>query len=189
MKVKQENRAIIADAEGLYSGRDPDVVLTDVKVHEAAEARYDVKIWDEEGCTSWEGLARPVRCMKIQETVSRREGGQWVRKTCIEYLVTTYPKATVPAVTLWKAMHRRWDIENSVFHLLKTYCSFEHCFCHDENAVPAMWLLMAIAFNLFRLFTLRNLRESKNFIGVALLILMSLPHVTMPLYRAALEPG
>lgn len=87
-------------------------------------------------------------------------------------------------------MHRRWDIENSIFHLLKTYCSFEHCFCHDENAVPAMWLLMAIAFNLFGLFVTRNLKKPVDtFITAASLILAGIAYIDGPLYKITLEPG
>ncbi|MFZ5436749.1 MAG: transposase, partial [Bacillota bacterium] len=98
-----------------------------------------MKIWDEEGFSVWSGVKRPLRCFKIEET--RLKNGR-IEETYTEYLVTSCPKAITPAKTLWRIMHRRWDIENSIFHLLKTYCSFEHCFCHDENAVPAMWLLM-----------------------------------------------
>lgn len=60
VKVKQENREIIADAEGLFAGREPDVVLEGAKVHPGADARYDVKIWDEEGFVSWSSLGIKV---------------------------------------------------------------------------------------------------------------------------------
>lgn len=189
VKVKQENREIIVDAEGLFAKREPDVVLEGVKVHPGADARYDVKMWDEEGFTSWPSLGVPVRCIKIEETVTRIEKGRLVKTTYVEYLVTTCPKATTPAKSLWMVMHRRWDIENSVFHNLKTYSSFEHCFCHGENAVPAMWLLMAIAFNLLRLFSLRNLRDVRDFMNVAWTILITLPQMKAPIYELVPEPG
>ncbi len=189
VKVKQENREIIADAEGLFSGREPDVVLNGAKVHPGADAIYDAKIWDEEGFMSWSSLGVPVRCIKVEETVTRVEKGQLVKNTYVEYLVTTCPKATTPARVLWRIMHRRWDIENSLFHNLKTYSSFEHCFCHDENAVPAMWLLMAIAFNLLRLFALRNLREIRDFMGIATMILITLPQMIAPIYALIPDPG
>lgn len=189
VKVKQENREIIADAEGLFAARGPDLVLEGVRVHPGAEANYDVKIWDEEGFTSWSSLGVPVRCIRVEETVTRVERGQLVKNTYVEYLVTTCPKATTSARVLWTIMHRRWDIENSVFHSLKTYSSFEHCFCHDENAVPAMWLLMAIAFNLLRLFALRNLREIRDFMGIAMMILITLPRIIAPIYVLIPDPG
>jgi hypothetical protein len=32
---------------------------------------------------------------------------------------------SVPLQTLYKMMHMRWDIENSIFNKLKTYCALE----------------------------------------------------------------
>jgi hypothetical protein len=89
VKVKQENREIIKDAEGLFKCREPDLVLKNVKVHKEAEASYDVKIWDEEGFRVWSGVKRPLRCLKIEET--RLKNGR-IEETYTEYLVTSCPR-------------------------------------------------------------------------------------------------
>ena len=59
--------------------------------------------------------------------------------------------------TLYKMMHMRWDIENSLFNKLKTYGSLAHCFVHHSNAIEAILYLMSIASNLTQLFIFRRL--------------------------------
>ena len=63
----------------------------------------------------------------------------------------------IPLQTLYKMMHMRWDIENSLFNKLKTYGALEHCFVHHPNAIEAILYLMSIASNLTQLFIFRRL--------------------------------
>lgn len=51
------------------------------------------------------------------------------------WIITTDKVTAVE--TLWKVIHRRWDIENNVFHQLKTEWHLDHCFLHSPtgNAV------------------------------------------------------
>ena len=65
----------------------------------------------------------------------------------------------IPLQTLYKMMHMRWDIENSIFNKLKTYCALEHCFVHDMNAIQAILYLMSTASNLIQLFVCRRLKN------------------------------
>ena len=75
-----------------------------------------------------------------------------VTETTVTHIVTTCPKALVKPFTVWKIMHKRWGMENGVFHEAKTYCSFEHCFIHHEVATEVFWMLQVITLNLMRLF-------------------------------------
>lgn len=63
----------------------------------------------------------------------------------------------IPLQTLYKMMHMRWDIENSLFNKLKTYGALEHCFVYHPNAIEAILYLMSIASNLTQLFIFRRL--------------------------------
>ncbi|MHC1747329.1 MAG: transposase [Cellulosilyticaceae bacterium] len=74
-------------------------------------------------------------------------------------LVTT--DFNIPLQTLYKMMHMRWDIENSLFNKLKTYGALEHCFIHHPNAMKAILYLMNIAANLTQLFIFRRLSGSE----------------------------
>jgi hypothetical protein len=61
---------------------------------------------------------------------------------------------------LFKIIRSRQDIENSIFHNLKTECGLEHCFVHGGNAIEAVLCLIFIASNLFQLFYHRRIKRS-----------------------------
>lgn len=63
----------------------------------------------------------------------------------------------IPLQTLYKIMHKRWDIENSTFNKLKTYAGLDHCFVHHTNAIEAILHLMITANNIMQLFVHRRL--------------------------------
>ena len=71
--------------------------------------------------------------------------------------------AAVAAEIIWKIMHKRWDIEENGFHILKTYYH-DHCFIHNPIGIEAAFMFMIMAFNLSEMFMfkcLRNFREKK----------------------------
>ncbi len=182
IRVKQESRQIIKDAEGLFSKRGPDYEgkgLDDFK-----GSRYDVRIWDEEGFTIWDGVRAPLRCLKVEEVRHSVKNGELVSESKTSHIVTTCPKGLVKSLTVWKIMHARWDIENEVFHEAKTYCSLGHCFIHDEVATEVLWNLQVIALNLLLLFRYRALRkaEGTTHIGLARAILIGLASLPEPVF-------
>ncbi|MGB9879843.1 MAG: transposase [Anaerolineae bacterium] len=180
IRVKQENREIIRDAEGLFSKRGPDYEEEGLKGFKGS--RYDVRIWDEEGFTIWDKVRTPLRCLKVEEVRHSLKDGEPVSERSTSYIVTTCPKALVKTITVWKIMHARWDIENEVFHEAKTYCSLGHCFIHDEVATEVMWNLQVIALNLFLLFMYRALREKVTHVGLARAILIGLASLPEPVF-------
>ena len=79
-----------------------------------------------------------------------------------EWIITTDKFASVE--TLWKIMHKRWDIENNVFHQLKTEWHLDHCFLHSSTGVETVLMFMILAFNLMQLYffrCIRNFRKKK----------------------------
>jgi hypothetical protein len=62
--------------------------------------------------------------------------------------------------TLFKIIRARQDIENSIFHNLKTECGLEHCFVHGGNSIEAVLCLMFIASNFIQLFYHRRIKRS-----------------------------
>ena len=74
------------------------------------------------------------------------------------WLVTT--SDVVPYEILWKMMHKRWDIEENVFHQLKTYYYAKHCYCHA--GVEAVFLLTLVAFNIRELYLYRRIHWFKG---------------------------
>lgn len=167
--VKQENYHIIRDAEGLFSQRPPDVVEENLTLKDEDNPNrhnrilYDVKIWDEDGFESWNGVNEPLRCLKIvqvRKAISAK-GEEISSEEKSVYIVSTCPKETVKAITVWRIAHRRWDMENSGFNVLKSQWHLEHCFTHDPTGMTAFMLLMIMAMNMLLLFLDRNLKTYK----------------------------
>lgn len=163
IRVKQENYNIIKDAAGLFAGRKPDLekelsLKSSWYADDQAGKKntYRVKVWDAEGFESWPGVKVPLRVLKIKETRIDRNKIE-LGEPVVTYLVTTADKVTLPTESAWRILHRRWDIENKVFHDLKVYWGFGHNYHHDEEAFMAMRWLTVIARNLFYLFYYRRL--------------------------------
>lgn len=177
VRAKREDYRVLKDADGLFARRKPDFEKTGIA--EFKGSTYDVRIWDEEDFTSWDGVAGTVRCLKVEETRNFIKNGAPVAEKTTTHIVTTCPKALVKTLTIWRIMHKRWGIENSVFHEAKTCCSFDHCFIHHEVATEVLWMLQVIALNLFLLFKWRaSRRKGWTLRGLGEAILLGL--VTLP---------
>jgi len=193
VKVKREELNIVKDMEGLIAKRPPDVTLRgvtpkDEPVPEGHGVRYDVELWDEEGFTSWEQVCSPLRCVKVRETRKVTRRGEVIEQRQSEYhIVTTVSKALMKPEVLWQIVHRRWDIENSVFCDLKMNWRFGHCYAHDITAIQAVYALYCIVVNLMLLFVYRHLRDAPvrgvTLVEIARQILAGLraPHFGLPI--------
>ncbi|MGM0651850.1 MAG: transposase, partial [Bacillota bacterium] len=167
IRVKQQNYQIIADAEGLFAERKPDFSAA-LSLNSSwypdddtsgRKYHYRVRIWDSEGFESWAKVKVPLRVLRIEETrVSHT--GKVLSEPVVTHLVTTADETTVPTETLWRILHRRWDIENKAFHDLKKFWGFGHNYHHDPTAFMVMLYLAVIAMNLTFLFYHRRLPAS-----------------------------
>ena len=151
IRVKEERLNIAKDALGLFRKRKED---KEWEVNKKLKA----KVWDEDGFEIG-GLDRKVRFLRFIEYIT--EDGKTEEKEM--WVVTTLSKS-VAAEIIWKIMHKRWDIEENGFHILKTYYHADHCFIHDPTGIEAAFMFMIMAFNLSEMFMfkcLRNFREKK----------------------------
>lgn len=89
--------------------------------------------------TNLDGEVRVLRFVEY-ENVHGTKG----KKLYTMWVVTT--SMNLSPKTIWKIMHRRWDIELNGFHQLSVYYRAKHCFCHE--AAEQFLLLALIAFNL-----------------------------------------
>jgi hypothetical protein len=64
--------------------------------------------------------------------------------------------------TLHKIAHARWEIENNIFHQIKTEWHMDHCFIHDEIGLEAAFGFLVIAFNLMQLFFFRCIKNFRQ---------------------------
>ncbi|WP_123052618.1 transposase [Clostridium sp. JN-1] len=72
------------------------------------------------------------------------------------WIITTDKFTSVE--TLWKVMHRRWDIENNAFHQLKTEWHLDHCFLYSPAGIETVLMFIIIAFNLMQLYFFRCIK-------------------------------
>jgi len=167
IRVKQQDYHIIRDAEGLFAERKPEFsaalsLNSSWYLDDDTSGRkyyYRVRIWDSEGFESWSGIGAPLRVLKIEETKVSHTG-KVLSEPVVTHLVTTADKSTVPTETLWRILHRRWDVENKVFHDLKKFWGFGHNYHHDPTAFMVMLYLAMIVMNLTFLFYHRRLPSS-----------------------------
>jgi len=138
---------------GLFSERAPG---------QWTEGRQTVQYWDEEGFTSCEGVAKPLRVLHTLETVQRREriAGQWkeTEETHSWYWATSFSQRQLPTRELWRAGHWRWDIENGCFNTTSTHWGLDHVFKHHPVAIVNFVLTLFVAFILLQCFWQRNLK-------------------------------
>jgi hypothetical protein len=177
--LKDEGRVLFQDAQGVFS-------LTAPQIWEAPNQK--IRAWDAEGFTSAEGIEVPLRVLRTEEVLTRRQhqGKGWVQKKETHHWewVTTLPAARLSPRLLWQIGHARWEIENDLFHTLATYWSLDHCFKHEPTAILNFILTLFIAFVLLQSFYLGNLKPQRRahltLIGVALELSLGLAMMDGP---------
>ena len=151
VRVKDERLHIVKDALGLFQSRQANKQWV---VNAGSTNKIIVSAWDDDG---FEMTDMEVRFVRFVEEIY--EGN--VKKESKEVWIVTTNK-NICAETLWKIMHKRWDIENNVFHQLKTECHLDHCYLHSPTGIDAIVGFMMIAFNLTQLYFFRNIRGFKE---------------------------
>jgi len=155
--VLKEDRLILRqDAKGVFKMIKPKVFT---------EANETVKVWDAEGFTT-AGTDKPLRVVYAQETERKRNRikGKWV-ETVNKHewcWASTIPQEELSVRRLWKAGHRRWEIENNLFNVLANHWHMNHCYKHEPNAIIAFLLTLFIAFIFVQSFYHLNLKKIKR---------------------------
>lgn len=158
VRVKDERLHIVKDALAIFKCRKADKNWI---VKKKSNNYIKIKAWDEDNFEMSDSNIK-VRFIKfieeihIVDKVEIKEG----------WIITT-DKLT-SSETLWKVMHRRWDIENNVFHQLKTEWHLDHCFLHSPSGVETVLIFIIIAFNFMQLYFFRCIRgfRKKNMLQI-----------------------
>ena len=104
--LKQEVRELYQDAERLRALMTPPVHTDGARA---------TRLWDLADLTSFSTLGRGVRVVWAEERTTRRRrgGGQWqMTEEAQRWIwVTDLPAAVVPAQTIQRWGHARWDLE------------------------------------------------------------------------------
>jgi len=148
VRVKDERLHIVKDALALFKCREADAVWNIKK----SNTNYRIiKGWDEDNF-EMSGSDIKVRFIKFVEEIHSGDRVEFKEA----WIITTDKFTSVK--TLWKIMHKRWDIENNAFHQLKTEWHLDHCFLHNPTGVETVLMFIIIAFNLMQLYFFRCIR-------------------------------
>jgi hypothetical protein len=157
--AKGANRLLVQDAAGLFAHQEPGCW-----VDRQGTVERTVRFWDEEGFTSCEGVKGPLRVLRTEEAVRRREriALEWVEteETTTWSWATTLTKGQLSTRGLWRSGHDRWDIENNGFNVLSTHWGLDHCFKHTATAIVNFLLTSFIVYALLQSFWQRDLKPA-----------------------------
>jgi hypothetical protein len=143
VRVKNNNIKSIKEIKRQINKSEPVVVWTDIKAYESVTVFEDKFHMD--------GVEKELRFIKFHMKKPNKSRTQlMIVTTCMH----------IELATLYKIIRTRQDIENSIFHNLKTECGLEHCFVHGGNAIEVVLCLIYIASNMVQLFYYRRLKKS-----------------------------
>ena len=160
VRVKDERRKIVKKALKSFSNHE----CTGTFVEKTdSNKEIEVTYWEgnflmEDSTLDSDSVEKniEVRFIDFHEIITN-SNGEIEEKTV--RLITTDKKMS--AITAWKIMHKRWDIENTCFRQLKTFCNLEHSYVHKGNSIETILIIMLMSFNIGRLFMFRRLRNFK----------------------------
>jgi hypothetical protein len=142
VRVKSNNVESIKYIKKEVNKSDEVVVWMDIKGFE------NVKVY--EGNFYMKSVEQPLRFVKF---LMKKPDG----KRSQIMIVTTYTNMDLK--TLFKIIRARQDIENSIFHNLKTECGLEHCFVHGGNSMEAVLCIQFVVANFIQLFYHRRIKR------------------------------
>ena len=174
ISLKQNQRDLYQSAIRLFARRPADSTCTEKQDGKT----YQVQLWDTEGLPFSGDYPQPVRVVRSQETLTEnhyRQRRLQPETTAHEWLwITTLDRQTFPANQLRRLGHDRWKLENNGWNDLTQNWAFKHGFLHacrhrpqtfspagerqsvPNRGLPALTLILMLAFTLCSAFTLRH---------------------------------
>ena len=108
------------------------------------------------GC--WQGKTWAGRLAR-RGTVEGRSKAEWL---------TDFPIAKLGSLSFYRMAKSRWEIENQGFNDGKNRYGMEHICHHQPNSILIVWLLIALAMVIERLYRLRYLHRGDHGIRSAM---------------------
>ena len=183
ISLKQNSRDLYQSAVGLFAHRPPDATFTEQRGHKT----YRVQLWDtgdSEALPFTLDNPEPVRVVRSEEVLERhqyRQGKLTTTETDQEWLwITALPAQAFPAAVVRRLGHDRWKNENNGWMVLSQHWAFKHGFLHacrhrpqrtnpsgerelvPNQGLPAVALILLIAFNLCSAFVLRHSKLARR---------------------------
>ena len=157
IRLKNENRDIYKDAEGIFNKREADkeyeiveiITTKDIKYSSNAKKKDEMK-------TKTKKEKRKISLAKLGEKVLVDEYVQNKKNSTVK--VKVYEKVVTNMLnhdveTILKIMHLRWNIENCGFRTLKQRYNINHIYIGNLNAINYIVQMIFLVFNLLELYT------------------------------------
>jgi hypothetical protein len=154
VRMKDTRLHVVKDALGLFAKRTANHTWTIRR----KDAVVRIDAW-EEFEMEMTNVREKVRFVRFVEHIQVLSRGQVTRQETKEVMVVTTCGAEVGLESLWRMIHHRWDIENSLFHQLKTHWHMDHRYVDGFNAICACIGFLVLSYNLWNLFLFRYLRQ------------------------------
>jgi len=120
------------------------------------EGNDRVEVWDYDHFDAWETLNWPeVRVLRYRQ---HKPDGTVIQA---EWL-TDFPAAKLGSLSFYRKAKSRWEIENPGFNDGKNRYGMEHICHHQPNSILIVWLLIALALVIERLYKLRYLHRGDH---------------------------
>ncbi len=126
------------------------------------EGDDQVEVWDYDHFDSWETLNwNEVRVLRYRQ---HKPDGTVIQA---EWL-TDFPVAMLGSLSFYRIAKSRWEIENLGFNDGKNRYGMEHICHHQPNSILIVWLLIALALVIERLYRLRHLHRGEHAVRSAI---------------------
>ena len=148
--LKKENNEPFKEALALWQGQPP------CQQHDNADSKEHIEFWDSDDIDTLDTYKGKIRVIRAVVTKPDNTSSTW----CFALIGKPARKLSRP--TALQIIRSRWHIENTAFHQWFQYWNLGHVFRHTSNALLAVLLIWALAFNLLQLFIYRRLKRARR---------------------------
>ena len=147
-RLKENLPLLAAAVRARFDGQPPHAVFQ--------EGHDRVEVWDADDFPPWETLDwSAVRALRYRQ--HKRDGtvvqAEWI---------TNFSLAKLGSLSFYRMAKSRWEIENGGFNDGKNRYGMEHICHHEPNSILIVWLLIALAMIIERLYRLRYLHRGDH---------------------------
>jgi hypothetical protein len=146
--LQKETDEPLKDALAIWGDKGPDSTKT--IEDDKGRIKERIELWDCKGIETLDTYDGPIRVVR-----GVVHGPNDVTKTWS--MAVTGDVTRLPPMQALSIGRGRWHIENTAFHQFTKRWRFDHVFTHGQDAIPALFFIFMLAFNLLQLFLYRNL--------------------------------
>lgn len=153
-RLKENLPLLAAAVRARFDGQPPQAVF------QVGDDR--VEVWDADDFDPWETLDWPT--VRVLRYWQHKPDGTVIQA---EWL-TNFSHAKLGSLSFYRIAKSRWEIENQGFNDGKNLYGMEHICHHQPNSILIVWLLIALAMVIERLYRLRHLHRGDHGIRSAM---------------------